>query len=331
MEREENIIDRNEGRRLIQEATFRKVGNQRKTQSFDAELIIRGKQYDFSIGRVMGILNATPDSFYSASRCQEAAEACRRAGAMLEAGADIIDIGGCSTRPGASLPSAEEEIERLRPVLEAIRGKYPDAVISVDTFRSKVARECAERWQVDIINDISGGLFDPEMAPTVAETGCGYVLMHTRGLPDDMATRTDYEDGVVAGVLRETAFRVDEFRQAGVCNIIIDPGFGFAKTIEQNYELLDRLDAFKIFDAPILAGVSRKSMIWRPLGISPEEALPGTTALGMASLMKGASILRVHDVEAAVQTVKVFRLLQASAERQENVIDIISRDDFAER
>ncbi len=282
--------------------------------------MIGGKIETFGRPLVMGILNVTSDSFHEASRLASAEEAARKAVEMLESGADILDLGACSTRPGSQSVSEEEELRRLEPALEAILRVAPDAVVSVDTFRSGVARRCVMDWGVKIINDISGGTLDPAMEDTVADLGCGYVLMHMRGTPETMGEFTDYDGDVVAGVMIELAFRLDSLRQKGVMDVIIDPGFGFAKTVEQNYRLLDRLPDLQELGAPILVGVSRKSMIFRPLEISPAEALPGTIALGMAAMMKGASILRVHDVAEAVQSVKVFELLTAATPESENVI-----------
>lgn len=262
---------------------------------------------DFTTPKVMGILNATPDSFYAGSRLH--GDTAARAGAMLRDGADILDIGACSTRPGAETPSSAQEYERLAPVLDAIRAGYPDAILSVDTFRADVARKCVENFNVDIINDIAGGTLDPDMASVIADLDVAYVLMHTRGTPDTMQTLTDYDD-VTADVLRDLAFKTDAFRQAGVHDIIIDPGFGFAKTTEQNYRLLADLDLFHELGAPVLAGMSRKTMLWKPLEITPDEAGDATVAVDMIALLKGADILRVHDVKPAVQSVRILSLLK---------------------
>lgn len=253
---------------------------------------------------VMGIINATPDSFYSGSRIPEAEAAAARCGEMLRAGAAIIDVGGCSTRPGAPMPSSDEELERLAPVLGRIRELHPDAVLSVDTFRASVARECVTRWNVDIINDISGGDLDPAMWDTVAELGTPYVLMHTRGTPDTMQSLAVYDD-VAAEVLRDLAEKVDALHARGVADVIVDPGFGFAKDIDQNYRLLAALGAFRALGCPLLAGMSRKTMVWKELGITPGQSLPGTLALDTIALLNGADILRVHDVAETVQVVGV--------------------------
>ena len=240
---------------------------------------------DLTRPAVMGIINATPDSFYSGSRIPDT-EAAARCGEMLRAGA------------------AAEELERLAPVLSRIREQYPDAILSVDTFRASVAHECVVRWNADIINDISGGDLDPDMWDAVAELGVPYVLMHTRGTPDTMQSLAVYDD-VAAEVLRDMAEKVDALHAKGVADVIVDPGFGFAKNVDQNYRLLASLGAFSSLGCPLLAGMSRKTMVWKELGITPEQSLPGTVALNTIALLNGADILRVHDVEEAVQAVGV--------------------------
>lgn len=270
-------------------------------------LTLRGRLIEIRRPLVMGILNVTPDSFYAASRTPEPAEALRRAGAMIEEGADILDIGACSTRPGSESPSEEEEIRRLMPALRAIRERLPQALISVDTFRPGVARRAIEECGADIINDISG-CSDAEMLDVVAEGKAAYILMHMRGVPADMDEKCAYDD-VTADVIRELAFKLNEARMRGVCNVIIDPGFGFAKTTEQNFRLLARLDRFKILGCPILAGLSRKRMVREAGECDAADSLAATVALNAAALMKGASIIRVHDVREAVQTVKsIYRV-----------------------
>ncbi len=261
---------------------------------------IRGFLRDFRRPWVMGILNVTTDSFYSGCRVADEDALRGRIRAIRDEGADCIDIGACSTRPGSNPVSRDVEAERLLRAIAVTREEWSDAVISVDTFRADVARDCVEA-SADIINDISGGLLDEEMFDTVARLKVPYVLTHTRGTPATMQTLTDYDD-VVADVITELAFRVRSLRERGVCDIIVDPGFGFAKTPEQNYQLMAALGEICGMDLPVLAGVSRKSMIWKPLGITPEEALPGTIALNTYALMQGADIIRVHDVAAAVQT-----------------------------
>lgn len=268
---------------------------------------IKDKLYDFKDPKVMGILNVTPDSFYAGSRV--GSEAASRASEMLAEGADILDIGGYSSRPGAEDISSEREYDRLAPALDAIRSEHPEAIISVDTFRADVARKTVENFAVDIINDISGGTLDPEMRDTVAALGTPYILMHMRGTPATMQQMCRYDD-VVADVLSELAFKTDDFRQAGVHDIIVDPGFGFAKTIEQNYRLLAALNLFHETGCPVLASISRKSMLFKPLGIAPDDAGAATVAVHSMALMLGADIIRVHDVRQAVQSVKIFKMLK---------------------
>lgn len=267
---------------------------------------INGNLKSFSPAWVMGIINATPDSFYSGSRTLTDEAISLRAQLMLRQGADCLDIGGYSSRPGADDISPEEEYARLAGALEPVRRVAPDAIISVDTFRASVARRCVEEWGVQIINDISGGTLDPAMFETVADLGVAYVLMHMRGNPATMTQLTDYSD-VTAEVISWLAFRIAELRSLGVADVIVDPGFGFAKTVSQNFEMLQHLDDFRILDCPILAGVSRKSMIWRTLGCSPEESLNGTTVLNTLALQRGANILRVHDVAEARQCVSLVQ------------------------
>lgn len=276
----------------------------------DYTIRLRGGLMDFSTPRVMGIINATPDSFYAGSRSIGRCGAV--ATAMLADGADILDIGAFSTRPGADEVSADEEYSRLAAALEDIRRCVPDAVISVDTFRADIARKVVGEFNVDIINDIGGGTLDPEMRDTVAELGVPYILMHTRGTPSTMQQLTDYSD-VCADVLSDLAFKVDDFRQAGVHDIIVDPGFGFAKTVGQNYSLLAALDMFHQTGCPVLAGLSRKTMLWKPLGIAPEEAGDATVAANTLAIANGADILRVHDVRPAVQACRIFSLLSRNA------------------
>ena len=256
----------------------------------------------------MGIVNITPDSFYRGSRVTDEQTLIERVSQMLDEGADVLDLGACSTRPGSEQVSAQGEMERLQWALDIVRRLAPDAILSVDTYRADVARRCVEEWGVDIINDISGGTLDAAMFETVARLRVPYVLMHMRGTPDTMSSLTDYDD-VTADVLQWMARRIDELRQMGVADVIADPGFGFAKTMEQNYEMLARLEAFHALDAPLLVGVSRKRMIYTPLGCMADEALNGTTIVNTMALERGAHILRVHDVRAAVEAVKLTALL----------------------
>lgn len=257
----------------------------------------------------MGIINVTPDSFYEGSRTQSREEIVKRINSLREAGADALDIGGYSSRPGAEEVSAQEEYRRVSLALECVRDVWPQAIVSVDTFRAGVARRCVEEWGVDIINDISGGDLDADMFTTVADAGVAYVLMHTRGTPSTMQSMTRYED-VTAEVISDLAFKAARLHQSGVRDIIIDPGFGFAKDLNQNYELMAHLDDFKSMGYPLLVGISRKSMIYKLLEITPSESLNGTTVLNTYALMHGADILRVHDVQATVQAVKITQKLR---------------------
>ncbi len=271
-------------------------------------LNIRGRLHEFERPAVMGILNATPDSFWSGSRSQSAAEVASAVERMIEAGVDIIDVGACSTRPGQSEFATEaEELERLRMALPVLREISTTIPVSVDTFRASVARICVEELGADIINDISMGA-DPAMVDTVAALRAPYVLMHNRP-----HSSTLYSGGVTAGVVSEMAGVFDRLRLAGVADIIIDPGLGFAKTVEQNWRLLaDTPVVAEAFNAPVLIGLSRKSMLCRPLDILPAAALEATVAADTLALTLGASIIRVHDVEAARQTVAVVELLKNS-------------------
>lgn len=275
-------------------------------------LNIKGRLMTYDRPAVMAIVNVTPDSFYVGSRCFEAekiADATRRA---IEEGADIIDIGAYSSRPGADDVDADEECRRLERGMEAVRSVAPDAVVSVDTFRADVARRSITDLGADIINDISGGDLDTTMFETVAELEVPYVLMHMRGTPATMQSQTDYPDGVTADVIRELAPKVERLSLLGVNDVIIDPGFGisFSKTLEQNYRLLRDLEAFDMmFHRPILVGMSRKSMATRLLGITAAEALNATTVLNTLAIERGASILRVHDVRAAREAVDITTCL----------------------
>lgn len=270
---------------------------------------IKGSLHHFHKPWVMGILNVTPDSFFAESRTIETDDICRRVDDLISQGADIIDIGGYSSRPGAPEVSTDEEYSRLARGLEAIRKYHPDTLISVDTFRADVARRCVSDWEADIINDISGGNLDAEMWPTVAELKVPYILMHMRGTPSSMQSLCDYND-VTADVIRDLAFKIDAMHQLGIADIIVDPGFGFAKDINQNYQLMAELDQFKQLNAPLLVGISRKSMIYRPLDITPQTAINGTTVLNTFALLRGANILRVHDVKEAVEAVKIIDLIK---------------------
>lgn len=255
---------------------------------------------------VMGILNITPDSFYAGSRVS-LPDTVAVAERMLADGATLLDVGGYSTRPGAADISPTEEADRVLPVIEAILARFPQALISIDTFRASVARQAVASGAC-LVNDVAGGTLDPAMFDTVAALEVPYVLMHLRGTPQTMPSFATY-DNVVTEVMDELAGRLAELRRLGVADVILDPGFGFAKTPAQNFDLLSRLDAFSFFDEPLLVGLSRKTTIWKTLGISADEALNGTTVLNTVALIKGASILRVHDVREAVEAVKLTRQL----------------------
>ena len=273
---------------------------------------VGGRLLDFRKPRVMGILNVTPDSFFADSRKQSERDIRDRAEQIVREGATIIDVGAYSSRPGADDVSAKEEMERLRLGLSAVRNACPDAIVSVDTFRSDVARMCVEEYGVGIINDISGGEMDKDMFATVARLGVAYVLMHMQGTPQSMQESPQYGN-VALEVARYLAERVQRLRDLGQKDIILDPGFGFGKTQKHNYELLKSLDYIKdMTQLPLLVGVSRKSMVYRPLGISPEEAFNGTTVLNTMALMKGADVLRVHDVKACAEAVELFMLTKGT-------------------
>ena len=262
-----------------------------------------GRLLDLSTPLVMGIVNLTPDSFYAGSRNQPLHQALDKTGQMLEEGASIIDIGAYSSRPRAENIPEKEEVERLLPVLKAIAKEFPEAVISIDTFRSGVAKAAISEG-AHIINDISAGELDSEMFQTIAKLNVPYILMHMKGTPQNMQEKAEYED-VFEEVSRYFVNKVSTLQELGVKDLVIDPGFGFAKKPKHSFELLSKLEQFQFLGLPILAGVSRKSMIYKTLGITAEEALNGTAVLNTVALMKGASILRVHDVKEAVEAVKL--------------------------
>lgn len=272
---------------------------------------VNGRLMDLSEAQVMGILNITPDSFYANSRKQTEEEITSRVRQIIDESASIIDIGAYSSRPNAENITPEEELKRLRFGLGIIRRIAPDAVISVDTFRAEVAEACVEEYGVAIINDIAAGEMDAKMFDTVARLNVPYIMMHMQGTPQNMQLTPHYEN-VVKEVFMYFAEKVDKLRSLGVKDIILDPGFGFGKTLEHNYELLNYLDDFKIFELPLLVGVSRKSMIYRLLSTTPDEALNGTSILNTIALMKGANILRVHDVKEAVEAVRIVKKMQSS-------------------
>jgi dihydropteroate synthase len=272
--------------------------------STKSTLNCHGKILSLATPVAMGILNVTPDSFFAGSRTVTGKTVLERAEKLLSEGAAILDIGGYSSRPGATDIPPEEEINRIVPAIKSIVKEFPEAVISVDTFRANVA-EAAIGAGAAIINDISGGTLDGAMFATVARLQVPYILMHMRGTPQTMQSLTRYEN-LVPEMLAYFAEKTDRLKQLGVKDIILDPGFGFAKTVAQNYEVLNQLQTFNLAGLPVLAGMSRKSMTYKALEIGPEEALNGTTALNMMALTKGAKILRVHDVKEAVQTIKLF-------------------------
>lgn len=270
---------------------------------------INGNLVSLDKPQVMGILNITPDSFYSESRLNQATAILKKAEQMISEGAFILDIGGYSTRPGADDIPTEEEIKRVVSAITMIRSEYPETLISVDTFRAQVAKAAIESG-ANIINDVSGGNLDTQMFKTVAELQVPYVLMHMRGTPQTMKTLNQY-DNLIIDISKELAAKCQVLKSLGVADVIIDPGFGFAKSIAQNYELLRQLGFLKRLGYPILAGLSRKSMIYNTLNGTPEEALNGTTALNMIALQNGANLLRVHDVKEASETIQLFNALNA--------------------
>jgi dihydropteroate synthase len=274
---------------------------------------IQGKLMDFSIPKVMGIFNITPDSFFEGSRKQTETEMVDRVRQIVSEGADIIDVGGYSSRPNAVFVSEEEELRRLRAGLTVLFREAPDAVVSIDTFRANVARACVEEYGAAIINDISAGGPDERMFDTVAHLQVPYIIMHMRGTPQTMMDQTGYDD-LMKDIFLYFSEKIDRLCQKGVNDVWIDPGFGFSKTTAQNYEILNSLNRFRIFERPVLAGFSRKTMIRDIIRVPAEEALNGTTALNMFSLTQGVDILRVHDVKEAVQTVQLFnRIKKAGA------------------
>lgn len=267
-------------------------------------LNLRGKLYSLCEPKIMGILNVTPDSFYAESRTSNEEHIAARVQQLMDDGADMIDIGGYSSRSGADDVSPEEEMNRLRRGLRVVRRLYPEVPISVDTFRADVARMCVEEEGADIVNDISGGMMDRQMFRTVARLGVPYILMHMQGTPDTMQQAPHY-DNLRREVMLYFAERIDRLCQMGAKDIIVDPGFGFGKTLEHNYELFHHLDDFNLFNLPLLVGISRKSMIYKLLGGTPQTSLNGTTVLNTIALMKGVHILRVHDVKEAVEAKRI--------------------------
>ncbi len=273
---------------------------------------INGTLLDLQKPCVMGILNITPDSFYAESRKTIERDIVSRARQILEEGGTIIDVGAYSTRPGAEEVSEEEEMKRLHKALGLLRKELPDAIVSVDTFRADVAKMCVEEYGVGIVNDISGGTMDNRMFETVAKLNVPYVLTHIKGTPQDMQDEPHYDD-LIREVFLYFSEKINRLHDMGLNDIILDPGFGFGKTLAHNYELMSNLQMFREFEVPILVGISRKSMIYKLLDTTPQEALNGTTALNTIALLKGANILRVHDVKAAAEVVAIVECVSATS------------------
>ena len=278
-----------------------------KNKNINLSINCNGKLVDLNTPKVMGVLNITPDSFYDGGRYKDAKSILNQTEKLISEGATFIDIGAYSSRPGADFISENEELKRIVPVVELIQKNNPDVLISIDSFRAKVIRECVSAGAV-ISNDISAGKLDPDMIKTVGELGVPYIMMHMRGTPQTMKNHTTYQH-LINEIYAYFSKQIELARQHNITDIIIDPGFGFAKTLAQNYELLNQMEFFKNLNCPILTGVSRKSMIYKVLGCTAEEALNGTTALNMVALMNGACILRVHDVKEAVECIKLFNQL----------------------
>lgn len=270
---------------------------------------VNGRLMDLSKPRVMGILNVTPDSFYAESRMQGEEQIACRVRQILNEGADLIDIGAYSSRSGAADVSPHEEMERLRIGLKILFREAPEAIVSVDTFRADVAKMCVEEFGVALVNDISAGQMDANMFATVTRLGVPYIMMHMQGTPQNMQQQPHYDD-LLKEVFLYFSQRIACLRDLGAKDIILDPGFGFGKTLEHNYELMAHLEEFALFDLPLLVGISRKSMIYRLLGTTPQGALNGTTVLNTVSLLRGANILRVHDVRQAVEAVRMVEQLK---------------------
>ena len=278
-----------------------------KNKNINLSINCNGKLVDLNTPKVMGVLNITPDSFYDGGRYKDAKSILNQTEKLISEGATFLDIGAYSSRPGADFISENEELKRIVPVVELIQKNNPDVLISIDSFRAKVIRECVSAGAV-ISNDISAGKLDPDMIKTVGELGVPYIMMHMRSTPQTMKNHTTYQH-LINEIYAYFSKQIELARQHNITDIIIDPGFGFAKTLAQNYELLKQMEFFKNLNCPILTGVSRKSMIYKVLGCTANEALNGTTALNMVALMNGACILRVHDVKEAVECIKLFNQL----------------------
>lgn len=273
---------------------------------------IRGKAYDLSTPRVMGILNITPDSFFKDSRVITEDSIRKQAVNMLNSGAHILDVGAYSSRPGSKHTSEKEELQRLEPALKLLRKEFPDIILSVDTFRSAIADFAIRNFDVDIINDISSGESDKKMYDIIEKYQKPYIIMHMQGSPQNMQDNPSYND-IIPDLLEWFSEKKNKLVNRGINDIIIDPGFGFGKTIKHNYTLLAGINRFKMLDLPILAGLSRKSMIWKVLNTTPEESMTGTIVVNTIALMKGVSIIRVHDVKEAIQTVELIKRISPEA------------------
>lgn len=276
----------------------------------------RGTVLDLTDPVIMGIINVNDDSFYAASRQTKKQEIIAQAAKMISEGAMIIDLGGVSTRPGAEIIDANTEMSRVIPAVEMIKEKFPGVIISIDTFNSSVALKAIQAG-AGILNDISAGDMDPEMILVAKQYLCPYIMMHMQGTPQTMQSNPHYED-VVLEIMDYFIQKIESARAIGLNDVVIDPGFGFGKTITHNYQLLNGLNAFSILDKPVLAGLSRKGMFWKPLNSSPDEVLPATITANLVALQKGAKILRVHDVEATMQLIKTFDLLNKNKPVQIN-------------
>ena len=264
----------------------------------------KGQLINLSTPKIMGILNVTPNSFYDGGKFTLSENGLSQVGKMLDEGATFIDIGAYSSKPNAEFVSEEEELKRILPLVQGILKKFPDALLSIDTFRSRIAAVCIENGAA-VINDISAGNIDEKMMEVIAKYNVPYIMMHMRGTPQTMQTMTNYEN-IIKEMLFYFSEKVSKARSLGINDLIVDPGFGFAKTLEQNYEILQNLELFQMLDLPLLAGISRKSMVYKPLGLTANEALNGTTVLNTIALTKGANILRVHDVKEALECVTLY-------------------------
>ena len=281
---------------------------QNKVISSNKTLNVGGRLIHFDSPKIMGILNITPDSFFDGGMLTDEKSVLLKVEKMISDGADFIDVGGYSSRPGASDISEKEELDRVIPTIEAIIKRFPECILSIDTFRSEVAKQAIESGAL-MVNDISGGALDSEMFALVARHHVPYILMHMKGTPQTMKSMAEYEN-LISEMLDYFHPKIDQLQQLGVADIMIDPGFGFAKTIAHNFELLKHLELLKVLNQPMVIGLSRKSMIWKTLNTDPENALNGTTVLNTIALLKGASILRIHDVKEAVEAVKLTNFVR---------------------